>query len=231
MVHVAQGYRASTFVHIPNGFDLARFAPDGPARQALRNEWRALGHTVVMGMVGRFDPQKDHHLLLRSFAKLHAQHTNTQLVLVGRGLDAHNTVLVQWIDDLGLNLCVTLLGQRQDVPKVMGALDVHVLSSRYGEAFPNVLAEAMACGTPCLTTDVGDAASVVGATGWVVPPNDEAALGQGMLEALHEHQQHSADWQRRQVACRQRVTTEFDLNTMIDRYQQVWFDKSLGLNS
>jgi glycosyltransferase involved in cell wall biosynthesis len=226
-VHVQQGYCARKFVHIPNGFDLQRFEHDTQGRQQLRADWGVPTDAVVLGMVGRFDPQKDHHMLLRAFAQVHSQHPQTLLVLAGRGLDAQNDALSAWIQDLGLQEAVRLLGPRTDVPKVMSALDVHVLSSRYGEAFPNVLAEAMACRTPCITTDVGDASSVVSHTGWVVPPQDEPAMVQAMLGAVDELNHSPTRWEQRRQSCRSRVMAEFDLATMVKRYHQAWFNPQL----
>ena len=103
----------------------------------------------------------------------------------------------------------------------MNTLDVHVLSSAFGEAFPNVLAEAMACGTPCVTTDVGDAALIVGETGWVVPPRDSRALTEALVDALTQRQNEDS-WQARKLACRERIATHFTLDAMISGYRKVW---------
>jgi len=105
---------------------------------------------------------------------------------------------------------------------VMNALDVHVLSSAYGEAFPNVLAEAMACGTPSVTTDVGDAALIVGDTGWVVPPRSEQLLAKAMEHALQQWAEDCGQWRQRQQAARERIVHSFSLDTMAQRYRQVW---------
>jgi Glycosyltransferase len=119
---------------------------------------------------------------------------------------------------------ISLLGQRTDIATIMNSLDVHILSSSFGEGFPNVVAEAMACGTPCITTDVGDAAIIVGDTGWVVPPKDSQALANAMLEAMEEKQNNPQAWKARKQACRERIVNNFSIEKMVDSYHQVWFN-------
>jgi glycosyltransferase involved in cell wall biosynthesis len=177
--------------------------------------------TPLLGMVGRFDPQKDHENLLRALDQLKQAGTLFRCVLVGRGLDATNDQLTAWLEQYGFQDDVLLLGQRSDVPAVMSALDLHVLSSAYGEAFPNVLAEAMACGTPCVTTDVGDAAAIVGDTGWVAPPADTARLAEA-IEAALAVRDDSSVWQARREAARTRVAERFSLEKMVAAYHAVW---------
>jgi len=220
-VHAALGYDAARMVVIPNGYDLSRFAPDLRLRQGLRAQWSVPDDLALLGMVARRDPQKDHVNLIEALALLRHRGHAFRAVLVGTGVDEHNATLMRRIADVGLSDWVQPLGPRTDVPAVMNALDVHVLSSAYGEAFPNVLAEAMACGTPCVTTDVGDAAQIVGDTGWVVPPRNPQALAKALEAALRAWRDRSA-WRVRQERCRQRIANEFGIDTMVARYRTVW---------
>lgn len=221
-VNVRLGYAAEKFVIIPNGYDVGLFRPDAAARARLRAEWGVPDGVPLLGMVARFDPQKDHANLLAACARLQASGADFAAVLVGTGCDAGNAALVQQLAAAGLTQRVRLLGRRDDVPAVMAALDVHVLSSSLGEAFPNVLAEAMACGTPCVTTDVGDAAQIVGETGWVVPPRDAAALAEGIAAALKEWRERPDEWAARRCAARERIVETFGLDRMVQAYRRVW---------
>lgn len=223
-VHTALGYAADKMVVIPNGYDLQRFRPDAEARQRLRQELAVPEGVSLLGMVGRFDPQKDHANLIAALSRLKQCGAAFFCVLVGTGMTESNATLVQWIANHGLVDWVTLLGQRNDVPDVMSALDLHLLSSS-AEAFPNVLAEAMACGTPCVTTDVGDAALIVGDTGWVVPPGNPEALAQAIATGLHERMNQPAEWAVRQTAARQRILSNFSIEKMVNAYEQVWTAK------
>jgi glycosyltransferase involved in cell wall biosynthesis len=135
-------------------------------------------------------------------------------------MNVSNYELCRLVENQGVKNNVLLLGERNDIPSVMNALDIHVLCS-LGEAFPNVLAEAMACGTPCVTTDVGDAAIIVGDTGWIVPPSSSKLLANAISEAITE-MQNAEKWGMRRSMCRDRVALNFSLERMVDNYHNVW---------
>ena len=116
---------------------------------------------------------------------------------------------------------INLQGRRNDIVAVMNGIDLFVLSSK-SEAFPNVLNEAMLCGTPCITTNVGDAREIVGDTGWVVRPKDPQVLAKTILQAAKEKQSNNNAWLQREAACRQRVVENFSLNEMLKKYKEVW---------
>jgi glycosyltransferase involved in cell wall biosynthesis len=221
-LHAALGYDKLKLVVVPNGYDLSVFAPDPCARTRLRAEWGIEPDATLFGMVARWDPQKDHQNIIAALARFgQTSAAAWRCVLVGTGMMEANEALSALLRRYGVQDRVRLLGQRNDIPAVMNALDIHVLSSGFGEAFPNVVAEAMACGTPCIVTDVGDAALMVGETGWVVPPSDAPqladALGSGTVEMANK-----AAWQARQSASRERVGARFALDKMVESYRAVW---------
>lgn len=226
-VHVGLGYDDRKSWVIRNGYDLSQFSADDEGRRRLRKEWDVADDEVLLGMVGRFDPQKDHPNLFGALAELKGKGHAVHCALVGKGLDRSNASLMGSITGLGLSPDreLLLLGQRNDISTVMNALDIHVLSSAYGEAFPNVLAEAMACGTPSVTTEVGDAALIVGETGWLVPPRDSKALAHSILSAIKLFQDQPG-WKVRQMACRKRIDSEFSIQRMVCAYRDVWEGQS-----
>jgi glycosyltransferase involved in cell wall biosynthesis len=221
-VHTKLGYDASKVTVIGNGYDLAFFNPNDALAVSFRNELNIELGTVLLGMVGRFDSQKDHFGLLKSLSVVKDSIPDFKFALIGRDLNNSNTALNDEIKKLGLDLQILLLDQRTDMPAVMNGLDVHVLSSSFGEAFPNVLAEAMACGTPCVTTDVGDAALIVSETGWVVPPSDPQPLADAILQAIEEKETNHQAWLLRKQACRERIIDNFSIEKMVDCYHRVW---------
>ena len=142
-------------------------------------------------------------------------------VLVGKNLDNTNYDLVNKIEENGLSDHVHLLGVRNDIPAVMNGMDLFMLTS-LSEAFPNVLNEAMACGTPCITTNVGDASLIVDNTGWVVTPKDSLALAEAVIEASDEKQLNNIGWLQRKDDCHQRIAKNFTLEKMVNKYKEVW---------
>lgn len=182
-VHAAVGYAADKLHVIPNGFDLGRFMPDAAARASVRFELELASDAPLVGLIARFDSQKNHFGFIEAAAKVHAQLPHVHFVLAGTDVDGANVALNAAIAAKGLQANMHLLGRRDDVPRLMAALDV-LASPSHGEAFPNVLGEAMACGVPCVVTDVGDSAEIVGNTGRVVGAGDMAGLALGLVEVL-----------------------------------------------
>ncbi|MCY1511587.1 4-alpha-N-acetylgalactosaminyltransferase [compost metagenome] len=184
-------------------------------------QWGLTGDVPVIGCVARWDPLKDHANLLRAVAALvrDGRDAGLRCVLIGRDMTAGNPELGAMIDRLGLRDRVVLAGPSDDVPAAMNGLDLHVLSS-CAEGFPNVVAEAMACGVYCVVTDVGDAAYIVGDAGVVVPPEQAEALARGIETGLREVAARGRE--RAGAPGRARVLEHFDLARMVQGYIAVW---------
>lgn len=222
IVHESLGYKSAISNVISNGFDLTMLSPNPSSGMAIRSEVKIPQKSTLLGLVARFNPQKDHDNLISALSLVKTSGYEFSLVLVGDGIDVKNYALLKMIEISNLSANVHLLGQRSEISLVMNALDLNILSSSHGEAFPNVLAEAMACGTPCITTDVGDAAFIVGQTGWVVAPQDPQALADSIILAIDERLYKTTIWAERKVACRDRVEKRFSIKQMLIAYHRIW---------
>jgi glycosyltransferase involved in cell wall biosynthesis len=207
--HIALGYPAARTVVIPNGIDTAYFAPDAASRSALREAWGVRGDERLLGIVARLDPVKDHANFLRAAAQVAAAIPRTRFVCVGDGPAVYRESLVSLADSLGLRASVIWAGERTDMAAVYNALDL-LVSSSVSEGMPNVVAEAMATGLPCVATDVGDTGIVVGDTGWLCPPRDSTALAEAMLLAM-------SGLPRDPAVSRDRICMRYGVDVMIER--------------
>ncbi len=221
-VHADIGYSARKLRVIPNGYDLSRFRSDAAAGAKVRAELGLGPNDFIIGNVGRFDPLKDHSNLLQALARVAECKIPFRCLLIGKGVSPDNTGLVKQITALGLQDSVVLVGQRSDIPAVMNALDLHVLSSS-SEGFPNVIAEAMACGTPCVSTDVGDALDIVGDKEACCPARDPQALADLIIKSAREWLHSPSTWQARKVVSSRRIAEKFSIEAMVEAYETCWF--------
>lgn len=218
-VHAAWGYRADRMLVAPNGYDLSIWHPDADDRERLRTEWGVPAGAPLLGSMARWNPLKDHANLFAALALCVRRYPDLRCVLTGLGMSRDNAPMMALARHYGLLDHLIFLGRRDDVPVLMRALDVHVLSSR-AEGFPNVVCEAMASGAACVVTDVGDAARIVETHGWVVPPHDPVALAAAIEQAIEAGRAPDAA-QRLQMA-RESVAERYSLQNMTQHYATIW---------
>ncbi|MFM7034246.1 MAG: glycosyltransferase family 4 protein [Planctomycetia bacterium] len=217
-VHLALGYHPNAMTVIPNGFDF-------PALQAKPHEAedvrRGLGleaGTVLVGTVGRFNRVKGIDIFVTAAGLIAAKHPGVHFLLAGRGMDFKNPVLASLIAATGCAERFHLLGERDDVPACLSALDVYCMPSR-SEGFPNVVGEAMAVGTPCVVTRVGDAACLIGEHGFVVAPEKPTALAEGLLRMLELPSNMRREMGR---AAQERLRDEFSMVKCASGFDRVY---------
>jgi len=236
--HTEFGYHPERMEVIPNGFDTALFRPDPEAGERLRTELNIPGEGLIVGLAARLDPQKDHATFIRAARILaerwergrgnrddsgHGSHDRAPVyfVLCGENVEWSNEKIRTWIGEgpegpFGSRL--RLLGRRHDLPALYPAFDVSGTSS-LGEGFPNVVGEAMACGAPCVVTNVGDSAAIVGDTGIVVPPADPEALAEAWGKILLMDKKGRRDMGQR---ARDRVEALYGMQAVAERYQDLY---------
>lgn len=216
--HETAGYRPRRWQVLPNGFDTDLFRPDREAGETLRRQLGIEQTAPVIGMVARFDPMKAHETFFEAAGKILRILPGIRFVLVGEGMTASNAAVLSLVKKYGLEKSVCLLGRRDAMHRVYPAFDLHTLSSA-GEGFPNVIGEAMACGVPCVATDVGDAARITRDTGLVVPPSDPEALSRAWKRILEQPPDTRAALGRR---ARARIVKYFTISEIAKKYSLLY---------
>ena len=222
--HKRLSYAAEKLEVIPNGFDLEQARPDPAARGSLRGELGIPADALVIGMAARFHPHKDHRNFIQAAGRLHKRMPAVHFLLCGMDITRQNTQLAGWIDAAEIHECCHLLGHRKDMCRLFAGLDIATTSSR-SEAFPIAIGEAMACETPCVVTDVGDSALIVGETGTVVPSGDPHALAEAWRKLIEAG---PAVRRRLGMAARRRVRQHFALPEIVERYQAIYARLATG---
>lgn len=214
LVHERLGYDPSSSVVIPNGYELHGLTD----RQKLREEIGAPSTDLIIGSAGRFSAQKDPRTFVMAASELAARCPTARFVMIGRGYAVDNEVLMGWISRTGVADRFHLLGERRDLLDLLAGMDVFCLHS-IGEGFPNVVAEAMSVGTPCVVTDVGDSALLVGSSGLAVPPADPGRLA----SALESMLRLDAD-ARKQLgdSARRRILDHYSIDAVSARYAALY---------
>ena len=213
------GYRADRRIIIPNGFDTTQFAPCPKARTLFRTELGVSEDALLIGLIARYHPMKDHANFLRAASILLEAYPSLHFILVGEGVDFYNHELRKLIKNFGLSTRTHLLGERRDLPYINAALDISSSSSSFGEGFPNVIGEAMSCGVPCVVTEVGDSGWVVGETGRVVSPQNPSALAGGWRDLLEMGNERRREMGTR---ARQRVIENFSMDAIARQYEKLY---------
>ena len=217
LVHERLGYAGGKSVVIQNGYDI----PPTATVEALRGRRQSLGLTpdcVLIGTAGRYSPQKGYQGFVGAAGRVAARHPDAHFLIIGRGVGWENEELAGWVRETGAADRFHLLPEQQDVREWLAAMDIFALNSLM-EGFPNIVAEAMSVGVPCIVTDVGDAALLVDDTGIVIEPRDEEGLTQAMLRLVSEGKPERS---RLGALARERVSRKFSIESIVGRYEELF---------
>jgi glycosyltransferase involved in cell wall biosynthesis len=214
-------YCASKLIIINNGYDVEKFSPNGEALNIKMIDSSSKSENFLIGFVARWNIYKDIPTLLSALKQCTMSNINIKCYFVGANLDVNNTKLTKLIKDSNLTGHAILLGHMDNIPSFMRAMDICILSS-VSEAFPNVIVESMLCGTPCVSTYVGDVGSIIKNTGWVSLPSDSKALATSIVSAANEKTYNRKEWDLRREQCRKRAVNSFSIDKMISNYITTW---------
>ncbi len=208
---IAEGVPRQKIVVIPNGIDGNHFSPDSRAREKTRATWQIASDEILIGIVGRIDPIKEHRVFLTAAHQFSQLYPTARFVCVGESVNQpYQASLNKLTDSLQLQQRVIWAGAQYDMLGVYNALDI-LTNASSSEGFSNVIGEAMSCGIPCVVTDVGDSALIVGETGIVVPANDAAALTEGWVQCFQQPRPDAA------TSVRQRIVENFSVQELVAR--------------
>ena len=213
LAHIELGFCSSKMVIIPNGYDLSSFNPSSGLRDCIRNDLGFLESDLVIGVVGRFDPLKDFQNFVQAASLVSKNLDGVKFLMVGKGLDQDNAELNLWIEKSQYPANFILFGEANP-HDLYAAMDVYCLSSK-AEGFPNVVAEAMAMRIPCVVTDVGDAARIVGESGVVVESMDSNKLYKGLMSVLtlSKHDREGLG-----ITARQLIENQYDIREVHKKF-------------
>lgn len=216
--HEAIGYAHDRRRIIPNGFDLGVFSPLGARRHLLRQKLGIGEGELLVGLIARFDPWKNHRAFFAAASQVVAAGHPVRFLLAGKGMESDNGRLMAMLKDAAVAERALLLGERLDIPELTGALDV-ACNVSLGEGFPNCVGEAMACAIPCVVTPVGDNCEIVGSTGVVCGGTSADDIAHGLLRLIDAG---TDEMRRRGQAARDRIAERYSLPAIVADYDSLY---------
>lgn len=217
-IHRSLGYKPTRWEVIPNGFDTDLFCPSHDARSKIRRDLGLPENTLLVGLIARFNPMKDHDNFLYAAKLILQELPNVHFILSGQGVDFKNDLLHKKVKEFGIGNNVHMLGERTDISDIIAALDV-ACSSSYSEGFPNAVGEAMSCAVPCVVTDVGDCAFIVADTGIAVPPRNPHVFAEALKAVLTLPSENRIEMG---ILARKRIVENFSIDAITQRYERLY---------
>ena len=215
--HQQIGYKYSKIKIIENGFDLEYFKLSQKIFEKSTNVPKT---DLVVGVLGRFHPQKNHNLAIKACSLAIKKGVDIKLHLAGSGITIDEPELKNSIREHSMEKFTRLFGALKDVRVFFNEIDVLLLPSKFGEGFPNVLAEAMASGVPCISTSIGDSKKIIGDTGWVLTTQKPKEIVLALKEIIEMKKNKS--WLKMKNAARKRIEQNFSISKMITSYSICW---------
>jgi glycosyltransferase involved in cell wall biosynthesis len=220
--HINFGFSEKKFVFIPLGFDINLYKPikNIDIKKTIDSNFLIKKTDFIIGCVARWHEQKNHSFLLNSFKTINKSSKNIKLILVGTEMDISNKKLMNLIRINNVLDYTLLLGPRDNIHELMNIFDLNVLVS-YSEAFPNVLGEAMSSGTPCLSSNVGDAKDILGDYGKII----DIDSNENFITAIDyfiKMKENNNEWNKLKDNCRSHIIKNYGIEGIVMKYHKVW---------
>lgn len=212
------GFTTKNAIYIPNGFNLSHFHPNEKMYSDFRKQYNLPKQAKIIGMVARFHPDKNQKGFIETATRIIATLPTVPVyfILAGKDCNYDNALLSTWLQRANLGNKILLL-DTVDSAELLPAFDVYLSTSRV-EGFPNVIGEAMACGVPCVATDVGDCKTIIGNLGFVTTVGDYDELAQKVCALLNgDKDEHFI---------RQHIIDRYSIDTVVAAYTNLYSDLS-----
>ena len=177
---------------------------------------------TYLGFLANYRPQKDFRTFFESISILKKKNLNFKCIMAGENVNKKNSSLKRSINYYDLNDHLVLMGQLKNTKPFYKKIDFQIMSSSFGESFPNVLAEAMLHGIPCVSTDVGDAKKIISKYGWISMRSNPNHLGKNILKAIKFKEQYKFKFQEMKKSARNSIIDRFHITKMTDKYSFIW---------
>ena len=221
-VHKDIGYCRKKIKIIGNGFETSKYRPNKDNYFRLRKELNLTPDCLIVGMVARFHPQKNHMGFLESARIIQESIPDAHFVLCGKDVSNDNKMLTERVRELKL-VNVHFLGLRHDIESLNAGFNIAVSNSTTGEGLPNVIGEAMACGVPCIATDVGDSGYLIGNTGTIVSPDNPKLMAKACIDLLKKDGHFR---KRLGESSRSRIIENFSIKSIVKEYENLYLAMS-----
>ncbi len=219
--HIRHGFPAAHSGMIPSGFNTELFRPNAGEGEQIRRQYGIPNNAAVIGYFARLDVMKNHEALIKAIPKILKSIPDTHFILAGRGVEKENPIFQNWLNQVeGLHQ-IHLLGERHDIHQLYNALDLFVMTSRWGEGLPSVIGEAMASGIPCLVTDVGDNRRLLGDTGMFISSETPEGLADEIIRILRIPLAERVEMSTR---ARERILNYFQIGYIAQQYSDLYRD-------
>ncbi|MDC3062405.1 glycosyltransferase [Candidatus Pelagibacter sp.] len=223
--HLELGYCKRKIVLIDNGFDLSKFSYSKKYRDYWRSVLKIKKKEIVFGFVGRWSLQKDFKTLFIAFKNFLTSKKNSKkikLLLIGKDINSKNNDLNRELLKYNLKKNILLMNETDKINKILSVIDIGVFVSRGNEGFPNVIAEKMATRIPCIVSNVGDAARIVGINGPVYKKNNWIDLNKKIVFIYNQYVSNKMIWESKKFFSRNRIKQNFSLKKMVNSYKNIW---------
>ncbi len=206
---------------IDNGYSNKIFFPSLYHRQNFRKINKIKKSDIILGFAGRYTEEKNINSLLFAFSKIIKEYDNVYLHMVGKNINNLNNDLIKYINDFRIKDKVFLLNEQKNLLKFYNGIDLLLLTS-HSESFPNVVAEAMLCATPVLSSDVGSSKKIIGDCGFIMNKNNNITILNNLKKFIVLFQYRKKEWKNLKKKSQIRIKKNFSIEKMSNQYLENW---------